>query len=295
VSGRHSKPLFHSLFHQATAAELKTVGGVVAGAAIAGAIAASAAVTTPNTAPATATPTAAAHLAYQRTLADVGVVRAEDPSMSRHEAHRRHVAHVKHMAHVAAHPDKAGESRSRSDKATTGKSEKSLQSSRSSKLRPAGAKRVTAKQVIALAKDQIGIREGRSGRTKFNRWAVRTIKRDGGSGAAYRSAPWCDMFVSWVGDKLGISDTMGIDVWTVRHAKWFKKRDRWGHRPRPGAVTFFSWDGNKIRDIEHVGFTIKDNRDGTIQTVEGNTDDKVAIRKRPKSSVVGYGYPEYKK
>jgi hypothetical protein len=128
-----------------------------------------------------------------------------------------------------------------------------------------------------------------------DRRAVGTVKRDGGSLADYRGAAWCDMFVSWIGDRLGIGRTMGFDAWAVKHAEWFKDHDRWGHQPRPGSVAFFGWNGNKIDDIEHVGFTIKDNGDGTIRTVEGNTHNTVAIRTRKKSFVVGYGYPDYKK
>ena len=57
---------------------------------------------------------------------------------------------------------------------------------------------------------------------------------------------------------------------------------------------FFSWSGSKsIDEIDHVGMVIKDNSDGTIQTVEGNTDDAVKVRTRDVSSVVGYGYPDY--
>jgi hypothetical protein len=287
VSGRHSKPNFC----RAQAAELKTVGGVIAGAALAGAIAASAAVTTPNT-----TPPTASHVASQRALADIAVMRADRRPASRHEAHIRHVAHVKQKARAAARPDEAGKSRSRADKPTN-----SEKSSRSSKRRTSRVKRVSARHVLDLAKAQIGISEDRSGKTKFSKWyaddsrALRTIKRDGGNRAAYRDAAWCDMFVSWIGDKLGVSGTVGFDAWAVKHAEWFKDHDRWGHQPRPGAVTFFGWNGDKINDIEHVGFTVKDNHDGTIQTVEGNTDNTVAIRKRKKSSVVGYGYPDYKK
>jgi hypothetical protein len=287
VSGRHSKPAFH----RAHAAELKTVGGVIAGAAIAGTIAASAAATTPNT-----TSTTATHLASQRALADVAVLRADDRPTSPHEAHSKHQAHAKHKTPPGAHPDEAEKSRS-----SRAESAKSSKSSRSSERRPARARSVSAQKVLDLARDQVGISEDRSGATKFNKWymadsrAQRTLKRDGGSRAAYRDAAWCDMFVSWIGDKLGVSGTVGFDAWAVKHAEWFKDHDRWGHEPRPGAVTFFGWNGHKINDIEHVGFTIKDNHDGTIKTVEGNTHNTVAIRTRKKSFVVGYGYPDYKK
>jgi hypothetical protein len=167
---------------------------------------------------------------------------------------------------------------------------------------PDRPEKVTAAQVIKLAKAQLGESENRSGKSKFNKWfmrdprARRTAERDGGSPRGYRDAAWCSMFVSWIGSELGISDQVGFDAWTVKHAEWFKENDRWGHKPRPGAVTFFSWGGGEdIGDIEHVGFTIKDNGGGTIKTIEGNTENRVAIRKRDKSDVVGYGYPEYAK
>ena len=289
MSGRHNKPTFP----QINAARLKTVGGVIAGAALAGGIAASAAVTTPNTAP-----TAATQVASQRALADIAVLRADGPKLSRHEAHTRHQVHVRHKARAGADPDEAGKSRSRPPRSSTfAESSKS----RSSKRNEAHVRRISAQKVIELAKEQVGTGENRSGASKFNKWfvqdrrALETIKRAGGNRAAYRNAAWCDMFVSWVGAKLGISGTLGLDAYTVTHAQWFKDHGRWGRQPRPGAVTFFGWNGDKIDDIEHVGFTVKDNGDGTIKTVEGNTHNTVAIRKRPKSSVVGYGYPDYKK
>jgi hypothetical protein len=283
VSGRHSKPTFCSLH----AADIKTVGGIIAGAGLAGAIAASAAFTTPNT---------ASHLVGQRALADVAVLRADTGPLSRHETHSRHQAHSDHATRAAPRSDRAESSPKSS------KSSRSAKPSKPSGHKAAGrTRRASAQAAIHLAKSQVGISEDKSGETKFNKWymddprAERTLKRDGGSLSAYKDAAWCDMFVSWIGYKLGVSGSIGSDAYAVKHAEWFKDRGRWGHQPRPGAVTFFGWNGDKIDDIEHVGFTIKDNHDGTIKTVEGNTHNTVAIRTRKKSFVVGYGYPDYKK
>ncbi len=161
---------------------------------------------------------------------------------------------------------------------------------------------VKASEAIALAKKQVGISEGKGGQTKFHKWYVSTphakatAKRDGGfSVKAYNGAQWCDMFVSWVGAHTGVKN-MGWDAYTVQHATWFKKADRWGDKPKPGAVVFFDWkDGSKgsIGDIDHVGLVVKDNGNGKISTVEGNSNDKVEKKVRDKSEVVGYGYPEY--
>ncbi|MEV4801550.1 CHAP domain-containing protein [Nonomuraea sp. NPDC049421] len=160
----------------------------------------------------------------------------------------------------------------------------------------------TADQVLAVARAQVGVSENASGGgTKFQQWyansqrAAETVARDGGSRNAYLNAAWCSMFVSWVGEQTGARPQVGWDAWTVAHAKWFAANERFGHEAKPGAVVFFSWKGGKsLSDIQHVGFVVKDNHDGTISTVEGNTGNgKVEERVRPKSQVVGYGYPEY--
>jgi hypothetical protein len=158
----------------------------------------------------------------------------------------------------------------------------------------------SAADALKLAEAQVGVTEDASGGgTKFQKWfvaspwAVRGVERDGGAVGDYANANWCDMFVSWIGQQLGVKG-MGADAFTRTHAEWFKDQGRWGDTPTPGAVVFFSWSGDKsIDSIDHVGMVIKDNHDGTIQTVEGNTDNAVKVRTRDASSVVGYGYPQY--
>ncbi|MEV4306841.1 CHAP domain-containing protein [Nonomuraea sp. NPDC049624] len=165
-----------------------------------------------------------------------------------------------------------------------------------------GKVNVTAAQVLATARAQVGTSEdANGGGTKFQKWyadsqrAAETAARDGGNRAMYLNAPWCSMFVSWVGEQTGARPQVGWDAYTVTHAKWFAANDRWGTEAKPGAVVFFSWSGSKsLNDIQHVGFVVKDNGDGTISTIEGNTGNgKVEQRVRPTSQVVGYGYPSY--
>ncbi|MDP9862259.1 MULTISPECIES: CHAP domain-containing protein [Streptosporangium] len=162
--------------------------------------------------------------------------------------------------------------------------------------------KVTAAQVLNIAAKQVGVSENaQGGGTKFQSWYVssvrakETVARDGGNVRAYANAPWCAMFVSWVGEQAGIRPTMGWDAYTVAHAQWFKDNKHWGTVAKPGAVVYFDWNGGKrISGIDHVGFVKKDNGDGTISTIEGNTGNgKVEQRVRPKSQVVGYGYPVY--
>jgi CHAP domain len=158
----------------------------------------------------------------------------------------------------------------------------------------------TAREVIKLAEKQVGISEGKGSMTKFHDWYVKspaaklTAARDGGEIAEYKGASWCDMFVSWVGEKTGAKG-MGADAWTVAHAKWFKKTDRWGETPRPGAVVFFDWEDEGVDAIKHVGLVVKKNSNGTISTIEGNTGDAVKKKVRKPAQIAGYGYPDYRK
>ncbi|WP_243716055.1 CHAP domain-containing protein [Actinomadura darangshiensis] len=157
-------------------------------------------------------------------------------------------------------------------------------------------------EVIKLAEKQVGVHEGKGGETKYHDWyistphAKQTAARDGGFPVKdYRGAQWCNMFVSWLGAQTGVKN-MGWDAYTVQHATWFKDTGRWGHEAKPGAVVFFDWqDGSDggINDIDHVGLVVKDNGDGTVNTVEGNTDNSVNQKVRQKSQIVGFGYPDY--
>ncbi|MBG0823319.1 CHAP domain-containing protein [Planomonospora sp. ID91781] len=162
--------------------------------------------------------------------------------------------------------------------------------------------RVTADDLLKIAEEQIGITENADGGgTKFQDWYVtsqrakETVERDGGNVNAYANAPWCAMFVSWVGEQAGIRPTVGWDAYTVTWAKWFQDNERWGSKTTPGAVVYFDWKkGDSIYGIDHMALVKKDNGDGTITTIEGNTGNgKVEQRVRPKAEVVGYGYPQY--
>jgi hypothetical protein len=158
----------------------------------------------------------------------------------------------------------------------------------------------SAQDVIKLARTQVGTHEDASGNSKFNNWYIgsslgeQNAHRIGAKSASvYKGQSWCDMFVSWLGQNTGAKG-MGADAYTVSHAQWFKKTGRFGETPKPGAVVFFAWNGGGIKGIDHVGIVVKDNHDGTISTIEGNTGDAVKQKVRDTSTVAGYGYPEYR-
>ncbi|MDL4813998.1 CHAP domain-containing protein [Actinomadura opuntiae] len=203
-------------------------------------------------------------------------------------------AAVAGRAGAAAVGERVGSEHAKSGRAESGRSAREARSA---------SRAVAASTVIKLAKSQVGVEEGRNGFTKYANWyastshAAVTARRDGGSVHDYKGAEWCDMFVSWLSAQTGVRN-MGWDAYTVQHASWFKDKGKWGTKARPGAVVFFDWQNGSrggIDDIDHVGLVVKDNGNGTISTIEGNTDNAVKEKVRDKSEVVGYGYPDYAK
>jgi len=131
--------------------------------------------------------------------------------------------------------------------------------------------------------------------------------------------PWCGSFCMWVANKAGVK--IPNVVWTPGGVNAFKSLKTWTPvaeaEPKPGDIVFFDFTPGGA-EIEHVGIVIKDNGDGTIQTVEGNTSaDKKGsqrnggatclktraykkkngskIKPSLKVLVVGFGRPKYTK
>ena len=83
--------------------------------------------------------------------------------------------------------------------------------------------------------------------------------------------PWCGSFVMWSANQAGIK--VPNTVYTPAGVDGFKKLKKWvpvkGNKPEAGWVVYFDFPGG--RDIDHVGWVLKDNGDGTCITIEGNT------------------------
>ncbi|HEY3034999.1 MAG TPA: CHAP domain-containing protein [Streptosporangiaceae bacterium] len=155
----------------------------------------------------------------------------------------------------------------------------------------------TAERVLDVARSQLGYTEPGWGDkpgtqvTKYGQWYAAWSGRP-----AYRDTYWCAEFASWVLATAGFApDEAGrygnCTPWTA----WFKKRNRWGATPRPGAVVFYDWDGDG--HPEHVGIVESIRPDGRIVTIEGNATTpggrdgvKCMIRQ---AGILGYGYPPY--
>ena len=147
-------------------------------------------------------------------------------------------------------------------------------------------------RIIARAESQLGVSESPAGsnRTPYTDW-YGTV------------GPWCAMFVSWCfaheGNPLAASTSKGFS-YTPSGAAWFKSQNRWTATPARGHVVFFDFPGDDVNRISHVGIVTAVNADGSIDTVEGNTDEKggrtggKVMRRRRKIGIVGYGVPNYR-
>ncbi len=117
------------------------------------------------------------------------------------------------------------------------------------------------------------------------------------------TGPWCAMFVSWCffheGIPLTASSSKGFASTPVG-AHWFKNQGRWSATPERGHVVFFDFPDDNVHRISHVGIVTGVNQDGTIDTIEGNTDDRggrtggKVMRRRRAVGIVGYGVPPYR-
>ena len=117
--------------------------------------------------------------------------------------------------------------------------------------------------IIEVAKAEIGTIEGpKDNETKYGKW----------TGANF--LPWCQSFVSWCAYTAGVKDFPKTAA-TVAASDWFKKKDRWADArnddPTPGDWIYFDFPDDGVNRISHVGICIKNNGNGTIQVIEGNT------------------------
>lgn len=108
---------------------------------------------------------------------------------------------------------------------------------------------------------------------------------------------WCACFVSWCADQCGYIDSGVIPRFSLCSdgVDWFSARGLFqdgSYVPAAGDLIFFDWgnDGS----VDHVGI-VESVSGGTVNTIEGNSGDKVARRSYSIGSAViyGYGVPAY--
>ena len=165
------------------------------------------------------------------------------------------------------------------------------------------AEQGTAGRLIEIAKQEVGTIEGpKDNETKYGKF----MKAD--------FQPWCGSFVNWCANQAGVK--IPNTVFTPSGAAAFKKANRWYDAqiadPEPGDIAYFDFPGDGVDRISHVGIVIKDNEDGTVVCIEGNTTNRKggsqrnggevcrqvrAYKKNKKGvpvTIVGFGRPKFK-
>jgi len=132
-------------------------------------------------------------------------------------------------------------------------------------------------QIAAIATAELGVAEEPAGSNNGARIAeYRTATTGSGVG------PWCAYFTSWVAGRAGVPigpDGSGLGyVPTVR--TWAEETGRYipaGSGPaQVGDLVLFDRGGDGV--LDHIGVVTGVSPDGSIQTVEGNSSDKVSAR-----------------
>lgn len=169
---------------------------------------------------------------------------------------------------------------------------------------------VTAKNVIAIAKDEVGYEEKKSASSLNNKHAnagssnyTKYEKEVFGSNGNY----WCASFVSWCfwmasgKEKKKASKVLGVLSMSCEVIRQkFIANKRYDKNPKVGDAIFFS--GTRHAGANHIGIVTKVTSK-QVYTVEGNTsstkfDDNggcvaTHIYDKTNSRILGYGHPAY--
>lgn len=154
---------------------------------------------------------------------------------------------------------------------------------------------MTAKELLAIAKNEVGIKENpaNSNSVKYNTWMYGKSVQDGiPKGASY---PWCAAFVSWCFRGTGLCPKTAS---CLNMLEWFEKNGQIVKEPRPGDIVFFKYSTNKRR-TNHVGIVVAVNGK-IINTYEGNTSASgsqdnggMVMQKNRHSNIVAFARPKY--
>ena len=99
--------------------------------------------------------------------------------------------------------------------------------------------------------------------------------------AVKNSDDWCDIFVTTVFQREGLSGLIGRECGVERHIQIFKRLGIWNEdgssTPKAGDIITFNWDqGNQPNNgfADHIGI-VESVSNGFIHTIEGNSNDQV--------------------
>jgi|SRR5215211_831197 len=135
-------------------------------------------------------------------------------------------------------------------------------------------------KMVAIAAREVGVAESPPGSNNSPRIAQYRSATAGAPGPG----PWCAYFTSWVARQAGVpvgpsgSGFGSVDAlysWAQQAGKALPR----GATPQPGDLIV--WD-------EHIGLVESVGPGGVVNTIEGNSSDKVSRRQHPAGSALGY-------
>ena len=92
---------------------------------------------------------------------------------------------------------------------------------------------------------------------------------------------WCDIFVTTVFQREGLSGLIGRECGVERHIQIFKRLGIWNENgastPKAGDIITFNWDQNSQPNngfADHIGI-VESVSNGIIHTIEGNSNNQV--------------------
>jgi hypothetical protein len=139
-----------------------------------------------------------------------------------------------------------------------------------------------AARMVALAQGEVGQAEQPPGSNNSPRIAQYRSATAGAPGPG----PWCAYFTSWLARQAGVpvgdhSEGFGsvdaLYAWAQRSGRAIPTSS--GQPPRAGDLIV--WD-------EHIGIVESVLPDGRIQTIEGNSSDRVSRRVHARGDAIGY-------
>lgn len=159
-----------------------------------------------------------------------------------------------------------------------------LQSASSATLTPASPATSAGQAIVNLVRKEVGVAEQPPGSNDSPRIA-QFRQATAGSGVG----PWCAYFTSWAAREAGVplgDNGQGfgrvddVYAWAQKAGKAVPNTGG-DVKPQPGDLIV--WD-------EHIGVVESVGADGTINTIEGNSSDKVSTRSYPPGSRPAIGY-----
>ncbi len=113
---------------------------------------------------------------------------------------------------------------------------------------------------------------------------------------------WCDVFVTVVFQREGLSYLVGRECGVERHIQIFKKLGIWNEdgttTPQSGDIITFNWDKNTQQNdgwADHIGI-VERVENGWIHTIEGNSSNGVVRRNTYRvghGNIRGFARPRY--